>query len=47
MVAARLEHRGGEGWQRQRRLIEQGRWNVLLAASEPVDVDAMLRESRP
>jgi hypothetical protein len=45
--AARLEHRGGEGWQRQRRLIEQGRWNELLAASEPVDVDAMLRESRP
>ena len=45
--AARLEHLGGEGWQRQRRLIEQGRWDELLAGSEPVDVDAMLRESRP
>lgn len=45
--AARLEHHGGEGWQRQRRLIEQGRWAELVADSEPVDVDAMLRESRP
>ena len=45
--AARLEHHGGEGWRQQRRLIEQGRWDELLAGSEPVDVDAMLRESRP
>jgi hypothetical protein len=45
--AARLEHHGGEGWQRQRRLIEGGRWEELAAGSEPVDVDAMLRESRP
>src|SRR5512133_3776583 len=45
--AARLEHHGGEGWQRQKRLIEQGRWEELLGSSGPVDVDAMLRESRP
>jgi hypothetical protein len=45
--AARLEHHGGEGWQRQKRLIEQGRWQELLGGSGPVDVDAMLRESRP
>jgi Family of unknown function (DUF6247) len=45
--AARLEHHGGEGWQRQKRLIEQGRWEELVGNSEPVDVDAMLRESRP
>jgi Family of unknown function (DUF6247) len=45
--AARLEHHGGEGWRRQKRLIEQGRWEELLDNSEPVDVDAMLRESRP
>ena len=46
-AAALLEHHGGEGWQRQKRLIEEGRWEELLANSEPVDVDAMLRESRP
>ena len=45
--AARLEHHGGKGWQRQKRLIEQGRWEELLGSSGPVDVDAMLRESRP
>ena len=45
--AARPEHHGGEDWQRQKRLIEQGRWDELLRDSEPVDVDAMLRESRP
>jgi len=45
--AARLEHHGGEGWQRQKRLIEEGRWEELLANSQPVDVEAMLRESRP
>jgi hypothetical protein len=45
--AARLEHHGGEGWQRQKRLIEEGRWEELLGSSGPVDVDAMLRESRP
>jgi hypothetical protein len=45
--AARLEHHGGEGWQRQKRLIEQDRWEELLGNSEPVDVDAMLRETRP
>ena len=45
--AARLEHHGGEGWQRQKRLIEEGRWEELLANSQPVDVEAMLRKSRP
>jgi hypothetical protein len=45
--AARLEHHGGEGWQRQRRLLAEGRWEELLGNSGPVDVDAMLRESRP
>jgi hypothetical protein len=45
--AARLEHHGGEGWQRQKRLLAEGRWEELLAASEPVDVDTMLREPRP
>jgi Family of unknown function (DUF6247) len=28
--AARLEHHGGEGWQRQKRLIVEGRWEELL-----------------
>jgi hypothetical protein len=45
--AATLEHRGGEGWQQQKRLLVQGRWEELLSNSQPVDVDAMLRESRP
>jgi hypothetical protein len=44
--AARLEHRGGEGWQRQKRLIAEGRWDELFPGP-PVDVDAMLRETRP
>ena len=45
--AATLEHRGGEGWQQQKRLLVQGRWEELLRNSQLVDVDAMLRESRP
>jgi hypothetical protein len=45
--AARLEHHGGEGWQQQKRLLAEGRWEQLLGNSGPVDVDAMLRESRP
>jgi hypothetical protein len=45
--AARLEERGGESWQRQKRLLQEGRWEELLGNSEPVDVDAMLREPRP
>ena len=45
--AARLEHHGGEGWQQQKRLLAEGRWEELLGTSGPVDVDAMLRESRP
>ena len=45
--AARLEDHGGASWQRQKRLIADGRWEEMLASSEPVDVDAMLRESRP
>ncbi len=44
--AARLEHHGGEGWQRQKRLIAEGRWDELFPGP-PVDVDAMLRETRP
>jgi hypothetical protein len=44
--AAHLEHNGGEGWQRQKRLIEEGRWDELFPGP-PVDVDAMLRETRP
>jgi hypothetical protein len=44
--AARLEHHGGEGWQRQQRLLQEGRWDELFPGP-PVDVDAMLRESRP
>jgi hypothetical protein len=44
--AARPEHRGGEGWQRQKRLIAEGRWDELFPGP-PVDVDAMLRETRP
>ena len=44
--AARLEHQGGEDWQRQKRLIEEGRWDELFPGP-PVDVDAMLRETRP
>jgi Family of unknown function (DUF6247) len=45
-VAARLEHHGGEGWQRQKRLLVEGRWDELFPGP-PVDVDVMLRESRP
>ena len=45
--AARLEHHGGEGWQQQKRLLAEGRWEELVGNSGPVDVDAMLRESRP
>jgi hypothetical protein len=44
--AARLEDHGGESWQRQKRLIQEGRWDELFPGP-PVDVDAMLRESRP
>ena len=28
--AARLEDRGGESWQRQKRLVEEGRWDELF-----------------
>jgi hypothetical protein len=44
--AARLEDHGGESWQRQQRLLQEGRWDELFPGP-PVDVDAMLRESRP
>lgn len=44
--AARLEERGGVGWQRQKRLLQEGRWDELFPGP-PVDVDAMLRETRP
>ena len=44
--AARLEHHGGEGWQRQKQLLVEGRWDELFPGP-PVDVDAMLRKSRP
>ena len=41
--AARLEHHGGEGWQRQRRLIEQGRWDELFPGPGR-DVDEVVEE---
>ena len=46
-VAARFEHEGGEGYQRYKRLILEGRWEELMAQLHSVDVDAMLREHRP
>ncbi len=45
-AAARLEDRGGEGWQRQKQLISEGRWDELFPGP-PVDVDEMLRERQP
>lgn len=41
--AARLEHHGGESWQRQRRLIEQGRWEELFPGPGR-DVDEVVEE---
>jgi hypothetical protein len=41
--AARLEHHGGEAWQRQRRLIEQGRWEELFPGPGR-DVDEVVEE---
>jgi Family of unknown function (DUF6247) len=41
--AARLEHHGGESWQRQRRLIEQGRWDELFPGPGR-DVDEVVEE---
>ena len=41
--AARLEHHGGPSWQRQRRLIEQGRWDELFPGSGR-DVDEVVEE---
>jgi hypothetical protein len=41
--AARLEHHGGSSWQRQRRLIEQGRWNELFPGPGR-DVDEVVEE---
>jgi hypothetical protein len=46
-IAARFEHEGGEGYQRYKRLILEGRWKELMAQLHSVDVDAMLREQRP
>jgi hypothetical protein len=41
--AARLEHHGGSSWQRQRRLIEQGRWEELFPGPGR-DVDEVVEE---
>jgi Family of unknown function (DUF6247) len=41
--AAHLEHRGGEAWQRQKRLIQQGRWDELFPGPAR-DVDEIVRE---
>jgi hypothetical protein len=41
--AARLEHHGGEGWQRQKRLIEEGRWDALFPGPGR-DVDEVIEE---
>jgi Family of unknown function (DUF6247) len=41
--AARLEHHGGESWQRQKRLIEQGRWDELFPGGGR-DVDEVVKE---
>jgi hypothetical protein len=41
--AARLEDRGGESWQRQKRLIEQGRWDELFSGPGR-DVDEVVEE---
>jgi Family of unknown function (DUF6247) len=41
--AARLEHHGGEGWQRQKRLIAEGRWEELLPGPGR-DVDEVVEE---
>ena len=41
--AARLEHHGGPSWQRQRRLIEEGRWDELFPGRGR-DVDEVVEE---
>jgi hypothetical protein len=41
--AARLEHHGGEGWQRQKRMIQEGRWEELLPGPGR-DVDEVVEE---
>ena len=41
--AARLEHHGGPSWQRQRRLIEEGRWDELFSGPGR-DVDEVVEE---
>jgi hypothetical protein len=40
---ARLEDHGGESWQRQQRLIEEGRWEELLPGPGR-DVDEVVEE---
>jgi hypothetical protein len=40
--AARLEDRGGESWQRQQRLVEEGRWDELFPGPGR-DVEELLR----
>jgi Family of unknown function (DUF6247) len=41
--AAHLEHHGGPTWQRQKRLIQQGRWDELFP--DPTrDVDEVIQE---
>ena len=41
--AARLEDRGGESWQRQKRLVEEGRWDELFPGPGR-DVDEVVEE---
>jgi hypothetical protein len=41
--AAHLEHHGGKSWQRQRRLIEEGRWDELFPGPGR-DVDEVIEE---
>jgi hypothetical protein len=41
--AARIEDRGGESWQRQKRLIKEGRWDELFPGPGR-DVDEVIEE---
>jgi hypothetical protein len=41
--AARLEDRGGESWQRQKRLVEEGRWEELFPGPGR-DIDEVVEE---
>jgi len=41
--AARIEHHGGESWQRQKRLLQEGRWDELFP-SPARDVDEVVEE---